>query len=63
LLAIGRSGGEAAQGVRFSLGEATTVEEIDTTLAVVRRVVAHMRDTHHEPTREREARARESQVV
>jgi cysteine desulfurase len=63
LLAIGRNAHEAAEGVRFSLGEATTVEEIDTTLAAVRAVVAHMRGTSHEPTRELAQRAREQQVL
>lgn len=63
LLAIGRSPGEAAEGVRFSLGERTTVEEIDRTLAVVRRVVAHMRGTGREATRHGEQSTGEQRVV
>lgn len=43
LLAIGRTAEEAQEGIRFSLGDTTTVEEIDATVAALRRVVARMR--------------------
>lgn len=43
LLAIGRNTAESRAGIRFSLGDATTVEEIDATVAAVRRIVKHMR--------------------
>ena len=43
LRAIGRTATEAADGVRFSLGRDTTIEEIDTTTAVVSAIVQQMR--------------------
>jgi len=59
LLAIGRNADEAREGVRFSLGEATTVEEIDGTVTVLRRVVARMRGTFDGRSQENERRATE----
>lgn len=43
LLAVGRNADESREGIRFSLGEATTGEEIDATLAALDRVVGRMR--------------------
>ncbi len=43
LLALGLSHARAGEGVRFSLGAATTAEEIDLTLAVLPAVVARIR--------------------
>lgn len=45
LLALGRSVTEAAEGIRFSLGEGTSAEQIEETLRVVRRVVDRARGT------------------
>jgi cysteine desulfurase len=62
LLAIGRNADEAREGVRFSLGEATTVEDIDTTLTALRRVVARMRGFHQRAGAD-EGQATEQRVV
>jgi len=43
LRAIGRSDDEARGGVRFSLGPATTADEIDAAAAATRRVVQRIR--------------------
>jgi cysteine desulfurase len=63
LLAIGRSEQEARQGVRFSLGEGTSVEEVDTTVAVLRRVVARMRGSAHDEAAEKGRRTVEQQLA
>jgi cysteine desulfurase len=62
LLAIGRSHEEAREGIRFSLGEATTVAEIDTTVAVLRRVVTRMRGARDREPRDDGHRCLEQQV-
>lgn len=51
LLALGVTDGEARSGVRFSLGAATTADEIDTAVTIVRRVVAHIRTCEGEGDR------------
>ncbi|MGD9763160.1 MAG: cysteine desulfurase family protein [Candidatus Binatia bacterium] len=43
LRAIGCSGGEAVEGVRFSLGAATSAAEIDAAVAALARVIERMR--------------------